>query len=57
MHHVINEEAMDNILGTPVYHENSLLTIHCRVYVVLHLSRRVGVSFVGSLPHAIDAVE
>ncbi len=49
MHHVIDEQAVDNIFGSAVLNENRLFTVYCSESISFILSRY--------LPCSIDALE
>jgi hypothetical protein len=42
VHHVINEQAMDDVLRSTAFHENCLLTIHSRISISFHPARYAG---------------
>ena len=55
MHHIVDEQAVDNKIVTIAFHEYRLLAIHGGVTIVFHPCGNVQVP--GGLLHAVDAFE
>ncbi len=57
MHHIVDEQAVDDEFDTVAFHEYCLLAIHGRVTILLHPCGNVQVPSPRGLLRAVDASE